>query len=143
MYKNKTSGFTLIELLVVIAIIGILASVVLVSLSGSTGKANRSAFLSEVQGAIPGLVLDCSNNVAPTEPVTTGNVTWPANFTSESCGPTGNMTFEITASNIKAFSSTDAGDCDVIITDSGVIFDADGDGVIDAGEGALDNNDCQ
>ena len=39
--KNK--GFTLIELLIVIAIIGILAGIVIVSLSGSTDDANDTA----------------------------------------------------------------------------------------------------
>ena len=37
--KINTKGFTIIELLVVIAIIGLLSSVVLVSMKGSTGKA--------------------------------------------------------------------------------------------------------
>ena len=61
-YKNKYSGFTLIELLVVIAIIGILASIVLVSLNTAREKGIEAAIKSNLKNMIPQAELSYINN---------------------------------------------------------------------------------
>jgi len=50
---KKQQGFTLIELLIVIAIIGILASIVLVSLSSGRTKARNTAILQSLKSIMP------------------------------------------------------------------------------------------
>ena len=54
--KNQKSGFTLIELLVVIAVIGMLASIVLVSLGPTRAKARDAKRIAEVRSM--GLALE-------------------------------------------------------------------------------------
>lgn len=95
---GKKKGFTLIELLIVIAIIGILASIVLVSLNNARLKARDAEFKSATSSLVAGYVIYCDEvssgvvgAVAPTDPPSlTSNIT---------CGSNGSFSGTTTATN--------------------------------------------
>lgn len=102
--KNK--GFTLIEILIVIAIIGILASVVLVSLNRSRMKANTVVLKSAISSLRPALSVCCSGTAN-----TTGAAVNPAANT-EICSAGIGSSFPV-AADLKATSvSYTSADCD-------------------------------
>ncbi|HEY5383275.1 MAG TPA: prepilin-type N-terminal cleavage/methylation domain-containing protein [Candidatus Paceibacterota bacterium] len=68
--KRSTRGFTLIELLVVVAIIGVLASIILVSLNSARTKARDAQRVSDLKSLQGALEAYFGNNGVYPNPVT-------------------------------------------------------------------------
>ena len=120
--RKQKKGFTLIELLIVIAIIGILASVVLVSLSGARQKARISAFKSETAVYLKGFLLQCQFDPVINLPGDTVNSDWVA-INSQSCGPDNPGMFNISVDPANAGIGT--GVCSgTTVTQLGVTYPA-------------------
>lgn len=90
MSRGQATGFTLIELLIVIAIIGILASIVLVSMSSTREKARLSKAAETVRQIRTAVILLESDtdqwpghkNIEAVEPGAGGNEIWDLNAPS-------------------------------------------------------------
>lgn len=92
--KEKHSGFTLIELLVVIAIIGILASVVIMSLSESRAKGRDAGRKSQIQEILKALELHYSDGGTYPDDGTPLDNTTGGTFTTIGSGLVGGRYFK-------------------------------------------------
>ena len=114
--KKKKKCFTLIELLIVIAIIGILASIVLVSLNSARTKAQVAAFKSQASSVQAAAIMGCDTSAAAYGAATASATGFSIAQGTNSCGTNGSGTFNLVATA----NQIGTGTCAANITEAGV-----------------------
>jgi prepilin-type N-terminal cleavage/methylation domain-containing protein len=136
--NKKKKGFTLIELLIVIAIIGILASIVLVSLNSARQKGKAASYKSTISSLNPALLMCCDTSTLSTVSQTgTADVCsdaigsfWPTAANggtiaiTTNCANGGSTPYEVTATPPASMGLPTACNAAATITPTGVVFPA-------------------